>query len=75
MMYITTDEFGTRKWYEDGEIHRDNGPAVEQINGTCIWYQFGLIHRNDGPAILHNDGTSEWWMHGEPITMNFMPND
>jgi len=62
--YCETDEIGTCRWFKDEILHRDDGPAVEHINGTRIWYQFGLIHRNDGPAVESPDGTSYWYKEG-----------
>ncbi len=47
-------------WYRDGELDRDDGPAVhmEGINeiGDVVliveeWRQNGLLHRTDGPAV------------------------
>jgi hypothetical protein len=59
-------------WYEmfrviDG-LHRDDGPAVEYLDGTKEWYKNGMLHREDGPAILYRDGTESWYMHGIKLT-------
>jgi len=32
-------------------INRDDGPAVEKLNGEKFWYLGGFLHRNDGPAV------------------------
>lgn len=41
-----------RKWINsDGKLHRDDGPAIEHINGTKEWYINGELHREDGPAV------------------------
>ena len=29
---------GARAWYEHGELHREDGPAVEGSDGTREWY-------------------------------------
>jgi len=39
---------GTKIWYQNGELHRDNDlPAVTYPNGTKQWYQNGLFVRNN----------------------------
>ncbi len=50
---------------EDGELHRDDGPAVIDADGAQYWYQHGKRHREDGPAVIEADGTQEWWRKGE----------
>ena len=47
--HIEVNTYGTR-WYRNamGQLHRDDGPAVEWSNGTKSWYQNGLRHRTDG---------------------------
>ncbi len=66
MNYSETDEIGTKKWYKDGVLHRDNGPAIEHINGTNIWYKNGKLHRDDGrPAVESLDGTRKWYIEGK----------
>jgi hypothetical protein len=37
-------------WYYGGEIHREDGPAIERV-GSYSWYINGKLHRLDGPAI------------------------
>ena len=44
-------EDGTKEWRnEAGELHRENGPAIEYEDGSKEYYQKGLLHREDGPA-------------------------
>lgn len=50
---------------EDGERHRDGGPAVEYSNGTRKWFQHDKLHRDDGPAIVHANGTKKYYYRGE----------
>jgi hypothetical protein len=76
MMYITkvwgdNDEFEVRSyesgrtiWYKDGEIHRDDGPAIKEKNGDEFWYSKGKIHRDDGPAIVLSEGSKFWMKEG-----------
>ena len=35
------DRVGTRFWYLNGKLHREDGPAVERPNGTRFWYRNG----------------------------------
>jgi len=55
---------GTKSWYQNGKLHRTDGPAIEGANGTKSWYQNGELHRTDGPAIEYADGHKDWWIEG-----------
>ena len=57
---LLIDEQGTRRWYQNGELHRTDGPAIEWPNGNHWWYQNGKKHRTDGPAIEYSNG-DHWW--------------
>jgi hypothetical protein len=60
------DGYGTKRWYnEQGELHREDGPAIEYANGIKKWYLNGLLHREDGPAIEYVTGNKEWYLNGE----------
>jgi hypothetical protein len=54
---------GTREWYLNGKLHREDGPAVESYEGNRFWYLNGDLHREDGPAIEYADGSREWYLH------------
>ena len=56
---------GEKLWFQDGKLHRTDGPAVEHPNGTKEWYLNGKKHRTDGPALEHPDGTKSWYLFGE----------
>ena len=30
--------YGDREWYLNGKRHREDGPAIEQADGTKYWY-------------------------------------
>ena len=63
---IDVDEEGTRCYYNSaGELHRDDGPAVEYEDGHVEWYQNGRLHRNHGPAAIWWNGTKEWYQNGQ----------
>jgi hypothetical protein len=56
---------GTKYWYLNGKLHREDGPAVEYADGTKHWYLNGNLHREDGPAAEWADGTKLWHQHGK----------
>jgi hypothetical protein len=56
---------GTKKWYQKGERHRLDGPAIEFSDGTKEWYQNGKRHRLDGPACEWSDGDKHWCQNGK----------
>ena len=56
------NEYGTIRYYnENNELHREDGPAVELVNGDKWWYKNGKYHREDGPAVKFVDGYKEYW--------------
>lgn len=55
---------GDKKWYLNGLLHREDGPALEYTCGTKQWLVGGKFHREDGPAREWADGTKEWWLNG-----------
>ena len=59
---ITRDEI---RWYRNEEVHRDDGPAIENADGDKAWYRNGLLHRDDGPTVEWADGDKEWWRNGQ----------
>lgn len=57
---------GTKKYFKDGLLHREDGPAIEWSTGAESWYYEGVRHRADGPAFkLSEDGKRNWWLNGE----------
>jgi len=54
---------GTKHWYQNGQHHRINGPALESPNGSKHWYQNGKLHRIDGPAIECPNGSKFWYQN------------
>jgi hypothetical protein len=45
-----------------GELHREDGPAIEFGDGGEDWFKHGKRHRLDGPAITNRDGTYYWFI-------------
>jgi hypothetical protein len=64
---IVTDEYGTKCYYQHGELHRDGGPAIEWANGTKCYCQHGKHHRDDGPAVECPSGYKQWWLNGVEV--------
>lgn len=59
-----TDSLGTKRWYINGTLHREDGPAIVLFNGDKFWYFCGVLHRLDGPAIELANGQKEWFVRG-----------
>jgi hypothetical protein len=62
---VKVNDNGDIKWYLNGKLHRENGPAIEYSNGDKSWYQNGKRHREDGPAIEWPNGIKEWFQNGK----------
>ncbi len=52
---------------QNGEFHREDGPAVEYFFGTKMWMINNKYHRLDGPAIIYDDGSETWFFNGVEI--------
>ena len=48
------DEYGIKRWKLNGELHREDGPAIEFSDGSKYWYKHDKPHRLDGPAVIQN---------------------
>ena len=58
------DEDGDKRWkLPNGDLHREDGPAVEYTNGDKEWWLNDKRHREDGPAIEYVNGDKEWWLN------------
>jgi hypothetical protein len=69
--YIEIDEYGNKFYYKDKAMsvfHREDGPAVEWLNGSKEWWLNGKIHREDGPAIEGANGYKYWYLNGVKYT-------
>jgi hypothetical protein len=62
---VIVDNNGTKRWYnEQGQRHREDGPAIDCANGDKEWFLNGTLHREDGPAIEWADGAKSWFLNG-----------
>jgi hypothetical protein len=58
------DEHGTIRYRNElGQLHREDGPAIEWSNGRKYWCLNGKLHREDGPAIEYLNGDKEWFIN------------
>jgi hypothetical protein len=60
-------------WTLNGQLHREDGPAVEWKNGhhgRQQWYINGKLHREDGPAMIRSDGREIFYLNGERIDVS-----
>ena len=58
---------GDKWWYLNGDLHREDDPAVEWTNGDKLWYLNGKRHREDGPACEWANGDKEWYLDDEKV--------
>ena len=75
---LTEDEFNTemyqpkliidvndsKSWYLNGELHREDGPAIEYVDFYRAWYINDKRHREDGPAVEYTSGAKYWYKNG-----------
>lgn len=60
----TTHYDGTQAWYVQGQLHRIDGPALDNGRGYQVWCLDGRNHRIGGPAVIMASGRREWYVHG-----------
>jgi len=56
---------GSKSWYLNGKLHREDGPAVEHADGSKSWWLNDKLHREDGPAVEWGDGSKSWYLNGK----------
>jgi hypothetical protein len=62
---VTVDDYGTKYWYLNDQLHREGGPAIESANGIKWWYINDKLHREGGPAIESANGIKWWYLNGQ----------
>lgn len=64
----------TYRFYEDGDLHREDGPVYETFYGNILhersWCKHGFLHREDGPAneTFYDNGEKHeelWFKNGK----------
>lgn len=48
------------EWWVDGQLHREDGPAVQYHDTTCVgYYHRGKLHNDVGPAVINLTGADD----------------
>jgi len=70
MTYHRIEKYSDCTVYYDerGFHHREDGPAVEWVDGRRRWCIHGKLHREDGPALVWFSGAIEWYLEGKQYT-------
>lgn len=55
---------GNEYWHYEGQLHREDEPAIIFVSGDKLWYLNGMRHRLDGPAVELKTGLKEWFIEG-----------
>lgn len=63
MQPVKKELLGVDMWFLNDLLHREDGPAVDDVRGNCEWWLHGKRHREDGPAV-ENRTDFQWWVHG-----------
>ena len=56
---------GTKEWRLNGNLHREDGPAIKWTNGDKAWFLNGKKHREGLPAIEYANGNKVWYLKGK----------
>ena len=65
---MKVNQNGTKHWFLNDELHREDGPAIEYADGGKEWFLNGNLHREDGPAVEWPDGEKCWFLNHRPVT-------
>ena len=65
---VQVDSNKTTSWYLNGQLHREDGPAIEWTDGSKFWFINGQRHREDGPAVVRPNRPNSWYLNGEQLT-------
>ena len=55
---------------DEGQLHRENGPAIIYPGGTKEYFLNGKRHRIDGPAIEYRGKDFEYWYEGKYLPVD-----
>ena len=47
-----TDESGTKRWYLNDKLHREDGPAIEHVDGYKSWHLNGKPYTPSAHEII-----------------------
>ena len=60
----------TRHFNENGELHQEDGPAIEIIHNTAVWYKADNLYGIDGPEYFDVLDRREWWVNDKRHRLN-----
>ena len=63
---MEVDSNGSKHWYLNGKLHREDGPAIESADSSKSWWLNGKLHREDGPAVEWASGSKTWYLNDKP---------
>jgi hypothetical protein len=62
---VIVTEYNTTWRNLEGQLHREDGPAVEDVDRYKAYYINDKLHRVDGPAIEYADGYKAYLIDGK----------
>ena len=65
---VKVNQYGNKYWYQNGKLHRLDGPACEFANGNKYWWKNNKRHREDGPAVEDANGYKAWFIDGKELS-------
>ena len=65
---IVVNKDGSKEWYINNQLHRENGHAAEWANGAKEWFINGKRHLENGPAFESANGDKEWYINNHEMT-------
>jgi len=70
---LVVDKFGTKYWFKDGKLHREDGPAIETAKGSACWWFHGRAVGYDAEGFwdLWDKLTDE--QRGNPTLLRWLP--
>ena len=60
---------GIARYFLNGKIHNEHGPAIIEPSGNKWWVINGKTHRTDGPAVEWIDGTCWWYLNDKKYSL------
>lgn len=68
MSYSTVLEHRTCWYNDEGDPHREDGPAMIWNDGQLWWCINDTFHRTDGPAIYCPNKPGRWFINGNEFS-------
>ena len=65
---------GSKEYFLNGKLHKEDGPAVEYTNGYKAWYKNGKPYNENGPVVIHPNGDKEYFVNKEEVKQEITVN-